>query len=61
MAGSETEWWSNRIYTWSITSSFNFEDIKPCKSITQGWSNNNANWVCTYIKWQDVLRYIYLY
>lgn len=62
MAATETPWWSNRVYTWNITNTIHYEDIILCKSITEsntGTANNN--WVCTYKKWEDVLRYIYLY
>jgi len=64
MAGTETEWGSNRVVTsnnviWSNISTF--EWIILCKTITAGTVNDNNNWTCTYKKWEDVLRYIYIY
>jgi hypothetical protein len=62
MAWAETAWWANWIYTWALTSWSTFESITPCTSIVEHTSlNQNNGWVCTYVKWQDVLRYIYVY
>lgn len=62
MAATETVWWSNWVYTWNITSTMNYEDITLCKSIAEHASiTANNNWVCTYVKTADVLRYIYIY
>jgi hypothetical protein len=64
MAWAETEWWANRVIGGSapvITKNTDYNNIILCKTITQGSTNNNINWVCTYRKWEDVLRYIYLY
>lgn len=61
MAGAETEGWANWVYTWDILNTTNFEDITPCVSFTQSSSNSNINWVCTYKKLEDVLRYVYIY
>jgi len=65
MAWSETEWWSNRVvadssdYFSSVTL---FENTTPCTAIIENWTNSNNNaGTCTYNKWDDVLRYIYLY
>ena len=64
MAGTETEGWSNRVIADAsdyFTGGTVFENIIPCKTITQASSNANNNGTCTYIKGQDLLRYIYLY
>lgn len=64
MAGAETEWWSNRVYTWAaISLATKYEDIRLCK-----WFNSSCpvwqldgEWNCCYDKNADQLRYIYLY
>lgn len=62
MAWAETAWWANWVYTWALTTSSTFESITPCTSINESLTTNaNNGWTCTYIKGQDVLRYIYVY
>jgi len=63
MAATETEGWSNWVYTGNIDNNTNYEDINLCKSFEQisTWSPSNTNWHCIHVKWQDNLRYIYLY
>ena len=65
MAATETEGWSNRVTDGStvglITGGTTYESIKTCKSITAGPATTNVDWVCTYVKTGDQLRYIYVY
>ena len=65
MAGSETEGWSNWVRagaTNDFSTTTNFEDMVPCRTITENGNNTNNNqWTCTYNQWDDVLRYIYIY
>ncbi len=65
MAGAETEWWANRVHTWTnISNTTTYESIKLCKSFTHtAWSSgvNDGNGNCIYDKTKDQLRYIYLY
>lgn len=67
MAGSETEWWSNRVVTSNgngiddITTSTDYEDIIPCATFTIGTSPTNNSGACRYVKNADQLRYIYVY
>ncbi len=66
MAGAETEWWSNRVSSWTIgqiTNSTNYSDINLCKTFdsTCPVAEADADWKCCYDKNWDQLRYIYLY
>jgi len=64
MAGTETEWWSNRVVGWSIDEikyDTDYAHIHICKTFLAGAPANDANWTCHYQKDQDQLRYIYLY
>lgn len=64
MAGVETEWWANRVYTWTnISNITDFAEIHLCENFTSTTTaaSNDWNGVCTYNKNSDQLRYIYLY
>ena len=68
MAGTETEWWSNRVADnghWRIPDDYpSFESITPCKTFISHpgtGTPTNVGWVCNYYKWSDQLRYIYIY
>jgi len=63
MAWTETEWWSNRVFTGTnISSTTAYESISLCKNFTAGTiASNDGNGTCTYNKNWDNLRYIYLY
>lgn len=64
MAGTETEWWSNRVTNWSsvwvLSSTSEFSTIKLCTSFSE-WATSNTNWACVYSSTWDELRYIYIY
>ena len=63
MAAAETEWWANRVASSSygeIDDTRDYSQIVPCKTF-QEWSINNNSWSCSYQKWEDQLRYIYVY
>lgn len=64
MAGTETEWWSNRVSNGTtvgvIDSTTDFSEIVPCKSFAQ-WTADNSSGTCKYTAGSDQLRYIYVY
>ena len=65
MAGAETEWWANWIYTWDIINTATYETITAtlCKTfeVTTSTAVNEWNWNCKYDRTKDQLRYIYVY